>query len=80
MPQGDWASANKLTHYFFKSLAPIYTSAPTDHSYMQQEICTAVPDKPVKHYQTTNTQINHINLNIEYANDVSNVSSNYHNR
>lgn len=66
-PQRDWARANKSTHYLSKSLASICTFTPTDYSCMQQEICTAVPDKPSKHNRTTNTQINDIILNIEHS-------------
>ena len=60
-----------------KSLGSIRTSIATDQSYTQQEICTAIPDEPTKQNYVTITQINHINLDMDYAGDVSKVSSKY---
>lgn len=61
------------------SLASIRTSTSTDHSYAQQEICTAIPDELTEHNCVTVTQINQINLDMEYADDASEVSRNYSN-
>ena len=54
-----------------KLIRSIYTSTPTDHSYMQQQICTAIWDELVKHNYATIMQINRINLDMEYADDIS---------
>ena len=62
------ASANKFTHYLKKSLESIRTPTPTDHSYTQEAICTAIPDKLTEHNYATFTHIIHINLHMEYAN------------
>lgn len=56
-PQCDCASANKFTYYSAKSLASVRTSTPTDRSYTQQGICTAIPDE---HDYERVMQINHI--------------------
>ena len=60
-----------------KSLGSIRTSIATDQSYTQQEICTAIPDELTKQNYVTITQINHINLDMDYAGDVSKVPSKY---
>ena len=44
---------------------------------MQQQIYTVIPDEPTKYNYATIMEISHINLDIEYEDDVSKVSSNY---
>lgn len=44
---------------------------------MQQEIYTGIPDELTKHNFAKIMQISHINPDMEYADDVSKVSSNY---
>ena len=63
---------------FFRGFQVDYTkTAPTDHSYMQQEI-TTIPDEITKQNYPIIRQINHINLDVEYADDFF-VWSNYNN-
>ena len=52
----------------------IRTSTTTDHLLTQ--ICRASPDELTKHDYATITQINHISLDMEYADDASEISSN----
>ena len=42
-------------------------------------MCTAIPDDLIDHNYATTTQISYINLDIDYAEIVSKVSSNYNN-
>ena len=54
---------------FFRGFQVDYTkTAPTDHSYMQQEI-TTIPDEITKQNYPIIRQINHVNLDVEYADD-----------
>ena len=75
----SFASVNEFSHYLANSLAWVGTSTPTDHSYTEQQPCTAIPDDLIDHNYATITQISYINLDIDYAEIVSKVSSNYNN-
>lgn len=75
----SFASVNEFSHYLANSLAWVGTSTPTDHSYTEQQTCTAIPDDLIDHNYATITQISYINLDIDYAEIVSKVSSNYNN-
>ena len=52
----------------------IRTSTTADHLLTQT--CRASPDELTEHDYATITQINHISLDMEYADDASEISSN----
>ena len=70
-PQGDCASANIFTFYLAKSL---HNMKNYEHDYNK------VIQKRQKHLEEHNynkqEQINHININLEYADDISEITSN----
>ena len=64
-PQGDCASANNFTYYLAKSLG--------------ERTSTLQPDQLAEHSYHTCTQIDHINLELEYADDITKVTSDHNN-
>ena len=78
-PQGDCASTNSFTYYLTKSLevqtpdAIIY-----DHHYYHQSITShEIPGELTEHNYAQPTQIQHFNVEMEYANDLSKLISDH---
>ena len=74
-PQGDCASANEFTYYLAKSL-----SEPTpfihDHHYFQRTITDhEIPEELQDHNYAQHNQVQHISIDMEYADDLSEISS-----
>ena len=78
-PQGDSASANIFTYYLAKSLGD-RTPAIHDHQYHHQEVRNnEIPDELTEHNYSICTQVEHVNIEMEYADDLSKVTSDYSN-
>ena len=51
-----------------------------DHQYFQREITiNEIPDEICEHNYTQYTQVQHISINMEYADDISYITSDYKN-
>ena len=77
-PQGDCCSATEFTLYLAKSLEKYYESkkAGTDHDYIKTSNKNNI-NHIEEHNYYTQTQTKHFNINMEYADDISKVSSDY---
>ncbi len=73
-PQGDCASANSFTFYLAKALE---NQLPTLH--VHQNHLNAIPDHLTELSYSIQTQIEHINIEMEYADDLSKITSDYAN-
>ena len=80
-PQGDCASANSFTYYLAKSLEVQTPDAIIhDHHYHHQSITShEIPDELTGHNYAQPTQIQHFNIEMEYADDLSKLTSDHNN-
>ena len=80
-PQGDCASANIFTYYLAKSLGEKPSDQGLhDHQYCSKNITNnEIPDEIIEHNYTSQTQIQHIDIDMEYADDISKITSDYNN-
>ena len=77
-PQGDCASANEFTFYLAKSLGDS-TPSILDHHYIQQNIQeNEIPTILQEHNYFEFTQKAQITIEMEYADDMSEITSDYH--
>ena len=77
-PQGDCASANEFTFYLAKALPVPQSNIYTEHSYTNKQIThQEIPDQLIEHNYTTNTQKRHINIDMQYADDISKITSDF---
>ena len=76
-PQGGCASANSFTYYPAKSLQEKTPDAIIhDHHYHHQSITShEIPDELTEHNYAQPTQIQHFNIEIEYFDDLSKLTS-----
>ena len=76
-PQGDCARANSFTHYLAKSLEVKTPDAIIhDHYYRHQSITShEIPDELTKHNYAQPTQMQHFNIEMEYADDLSKLTT-----
>ena len=74
-PQGDCASANEFTYYLAKSLGEP-TPFIHDHHYFQRTITDhEIPEELQDHNYAQHNQVQHISIDMEYADDLSEISS-----
>ena len=80
-PQGDCPSANSFTYYLPKSLKVQTPDAIIqDHHYHHQSITShEIPDELSEHNYAQPTQMQHFNIEMEYADDLSKLTSDYNN-
>ena len=76
-PQGDCASANEFTYYLAKTLLEANSAQPILHNYVNQQQQVAISEVLSEHNCSTPTQIKHITINQEYADDMSKITSSY---
>ena len=67
-PQGDCASANMFTFYLSKSM-----NKPTADAVIEHEIQEEIAD----HNYCVRTQVEHLNIDMEYADDITDITSDY---
>ena len=81
VPQGDCASAYSFTYYLAKSLEIQTPDAIIhDHHYHHQSITShEIPDELTEHNYAQPTQIQHFNIEMEYADDLSKLTSDHNN-
>ena len=75
-PQGDCASANEFTFYLAKSINYHHTNQQQEHDYHKTSK-NIISEEHMEHNYTTPTQIEHITITQEYADDISKITSNY---
>ena len=76
-PQGDCASALQFTYSFAKMLEPARSNQLADHPYVEQNVRSSIPDHITEHNYCVITQKDQINIDIEYADDISKATSNH---
>ena len=77
-PQGDCASANEFTYYLAKSLEQTCIPQISDHIYHKSSSnITTIPDQMHEHNYSQITQVKHIDIDQQYADDISKITSNY---
>ena len=76
-PQEDCASATSFTYYLAKSLkVQTRDTIIHDHYYHHQSITShEIPDELTKHIYAQPTQIQHFNIEMEYVDDLSKLTS-----
>ena len=72
VPQGDCASTNEFTFYLAKALQ---NDKNYEHDYTKTITIPTVPSHIIEHNCHQQTD-NHTNINLEYADDISIVTSN----
>ena len=78
-PQGDCASANQFTFYLAKSLQNIDNQTSL-YEYGYHQIShekQPLPDQMLVHNYSITTQKNQIDIDLQYADDISKITSNY---
>ena len=80
-PQGDCASANTFTYFLAKSLEVQTPEAIIhDHHYNHQSVTNhEVPDELTEHNYAQPTEIQHFNIEMEYADDLNKLTSDHNN-
>ena len=80
-PQGDCVRTNSFTYYLAKSIEVQTPDAIIhDHHYRHQSIAShGIPDELNEHNYAQPTQIQHFNIEMEYADDLSKLTSDYNN-
>lgn len=80
-PQGDCASPNIFTYYLAKSLGEKPSDQGIhDHQYFSKNITNnEIPDEIIEHNYTCHSQVQHINIEMEYADDISKITSDFNN-
>ena len=76
-PQGDCASALKFTYYFAKTLEPARSTQLADHPYAEQNVRLSISDHITDNNYCIITQKDQVDINMEYADGVSKVTSNH---
>ena len=76
-PQGGCASALQFTYYLAKTLEPARSSQLADHPYAEQNVRSSIPDHITEHNYCVITQKDQIDIDMEYADDISKVTSNH---
>ena len=75
--QGDCESAFQFTYYLAKTLEPARSSQLADHPYAEQNVRSSIPDHVAEHNYCVITQKDQIGIDMEYADDISKVTSNH---
>ena len=79
-PQGDFASTNSFTYYLAKSFEVQNPDAIIhDHHYHQSVTSHEIPDELTEHNYAQPTQIQHFDIKMEYADDLSKLTSDHNN-
>ena len=73
-PQGDCASANEFTYYLAKTLQNNYQDNEHDYAEIQKTYITSQHQQ--EHSYSRSITSNHINISQEYADDISEITSN----
>ena len=77
-PQGDCASANEFTYYLAKAIPPDETMTDIhDHTYSQPALRQNIPYHLSDHNYAIITQIRQIDIDMQYADDISKITSDY---
>ena len=76
-PQGDGASALQFTNYLAKTVEPARSNQLADHPYPEQNIRPSIPDHITEHNYCVITQKDQIHIDMEYADDISKITSNH---
>ena len=76
-PLGDCASALQFTYYSAKKLELARSNQLADHPYVEQNVRSSIPDHITEHNYCAITQKDQIDIDIEYANDISKITSNH---
>ena len=76
-PQGNCASALQFTYYLAKTLEPAGSNQLADHPYAERNIRSSIPDHITEHNYCAITQKDQIDIDMEYADDISKVTSNH---
>ena len=76
-PQGDYVSAVQFTYYLAKTLEPARSNQLADHPYAEQNVRSSIPDHVAEHNYCVITQKDQIGIDMEYADDISKVTSNH---
>ena len=75
--QGDCASALQFTHCLAKTLEPARSNQLADHPYAEQNVRSNIPDHITEHNYCVITQKDEIDIDMEYTDDISKVTSNH---
>ena len=76
-PQGDCASALQFTHCLAKTLEHARSNQLADHPYAKQNVRSNIPDHITKYNYCVITKKDQIDIDMEYADDISKVTSNH---
>ena len=76
-PQGDCASALQYSYYLAKTLEPARSNQLADHSYVEQNVGSSISDHITERNYRVIIQKDQIDIDMEYADDISKVTSNY---
>ena len=76
-PQGDCASALQFTYCIAKRLEPARSNQLADRPYAEQNARSSIPDHITEHNHCIITQKDQIDIDVEYADDISKVISNH---
>ena len=76
-PQGDCASALQFTYCIAKTLEPARSNQLADRPYAEQNVRSSIPDHITEHNHCIITRKDQIDIDVEYADDISKVTSNH---
>ena len=76
-PQGDCASALHFTYYLDKTLKLARSNQLADHPHAEQNVRSSIPHRITEHNYPLITQKDEIDIDMEYAHDISKVTSNH---
>ena len=76
-PQGHCASALQFTYYLAKTLEPAISKQLADHPCAEQNVKSSIPDHITEHKYCVITQKDQIDIDMEYVDDISKVTSNH---
>ena len=70
-------NALQFTYYLVKRLEPARFSQLADHPYAEQSVRSRIPDRITEHNYCVITLEDQIDIDVEYADDISKVISNH---
>ena len=73
----DCAIALQFTYYCDKMLKPARSNQLGDHPYAEQNVRSSIPNHITKHNYYVVTQKHQTDIDMEYADDISKVTSNH---
>ena len=71
------ASALQFTYYLAKTLEPVRYNQLADYPYAEQNVRSSIRDHITEHNYYVITKKDQIGINMEYADDISKVTSNH---